>query len=73
MLDNHKGLRKGRALGHIVVQTRTANAVPLLRFNCSKRVIAMPTFQFNASRVARMVKRPFINWLSQRLMAFESR
>lgn len=72
-LDDYKGLRKGRALGHIVVETRTANAVPLLRFSCSKRVIAMPTVQFNAARLARMVKKPFISWLSQRLLAFDSK
>lgn len=51
-LDGYRGLRKGRALGHIVVETRTANAVPLLRFSCSKRVIAMPTGHMNARRVS---------------------
>ena len=50
-LDDYRGLRKGRALGHIVVETRTANAVPLLRYSCSKRVMAMPTGQLNARRV----------------------
>lgn len=51
-LDDYRGLRKGRALGHIVVETRTANAVPLLRYSCSKRVIALPTGQLNARRVS---------------------
>lgn len=50
-LDDYRGLRRGRALGHIVVETRTSNAVPLLRYSCSKRVIAMPTQQLNARRV----------------------
>eukprot|EP00775_Hariotina_reticulata_P003585 gene3585-3850_t len=72
-LDDYRGLKKGRALGHIVVETRTSNAVPLLRYSCSKRVIALPTLQLNARRLARMVKRPFISWVSQRLWAFNSR
>lgn len=55
-LDGYRGLRKGRALGHIVVETRTANAVPLLRFSCSKRVIAMPTGHINARRVSTAVQ-----------------
>ncbi|KAF6262463.1 hypothetical protein COO60DRAFT_628176 [Scenedesmus sp. NREL 46B-D3] len=72
-LDGYRGLRKGRAMGHIVVETRTANAVPLLRFSCSKRVIALPAGHMNARRLARMLKRPFISWVSQRLWAFDSR
>jgi hypothetical protein len=40
-------------MGHIVVETRTANAVPLLRFSCSKRVIALPAGHMNARRVSR--------------------
>jgi len=51
-LDDYRGLRKGRALGHIVVETRTANAIPLLRYSCSKRAIALPTGQLNARRVS---------------------
>jgi hypothetical protein len=39
-------------MGHIVVETRTANAVPLLRFSCSKRVIALPAGHMNARRVS---------------------
>ncbi|WIA42759.1 hypothetical protein OEZ86_008702 [Tetradesmus obliquus] len=72
-LDGYRGLRKGRAMGHIVVETRTPNAVPLLRFSCSKRVIALPAGHMNARRLARMLKRPFISWVSQRLWAFDSR
>lgn len=51
-LDDYRGLRKGRALGHIVVETRTANAIPLLRYSCSKRTLALPTGQLNARRVS---------------------
>jgi hypothetical protein len=50
-LDDYRGLRKGRAMGHIVVETRTHNAVPLLRFSCSRRVIALPTGLLNMHRV----------------------
>lgn len=54
-LDGYRGLRKGRAMGHIVVETRTPNAVPLLRFSCSKRVIALPAGHMNARRVSELL------------------
>lgn len=50
-LDNYRGLRKGMALGHIVVETQTSNAVPLLYYSCSRRVMALPTARLNARRV----------------------
>jgi len=59
-LDDYRGLKKGRALGHIVVETRTTNAVPLLGYSCSKRVIALPTLQLNARRVRRQLAQIFI-------------
>ena len=40
-------------MGHIVVEMRTSNGVPLLPFSCSKRVFALPTGVLNARRVSR--------------------
>jgi hypothetical protein len=37
-------------VGHIVVELKTANAVPLLRYSCSNRIIGLPTAQLNARR-----------------------
>ena len=39
-------------MGHIVVEMRTSNGVPLLPFSCSKRVFALPTGQLKARRVS---------------------
>lgn len=69
-LDNYRGLRKGMALGHIVVETQTSNAVPLLYYSCSRRVMALPTGRLNARRVgvaATVRKRPVRRrlWLEQ--------
>lgn len=36
--------------GHIIVELKTANAVPLLRYSCSSRIIGLPTAQLNARR-----------------------
>ena len=36
--------------GVIVVELKTSNALPLLRQNCSPRVIPVPTNQLNARR-----------------------
>lgn len=38
--------------GSIVVELKTANALPLLRYSCSSRVISLPTAQLNARRCA---------------------
>lgn len=37
--------------GHVVVELKTANAMPLLKYACSSRVMALPTNQLNAQRV----------------------
>ncbi len=37
-------------VGHIVVELKTANAIPLLRYSCSGRIIGLPTAQLNARR-----------------------
>lgn len=68
-LDDYRGLRKGRALGHIVVETRTANAVPLLRYSCSRRVIALPTGQLNARRVSVWWRHLLLLWGANRTAA----
>jgi hypothetical protein len=36
--------------GNIVVELKTANAMPLLRYSCSSRIISLPTAQLNARR-----------------------
>ena len=38
--------------GSIVVELKTTNALPLLRQNCSKRIVPVPTNQLNARRHA---------------------
>jgi hypothetical protein len=37
----------------VVVELKTANALPLLKYACSSRVKALPTSQLNAQRVRR--------------------
>lgn len=36
--------------GHIVVEVKTGNTLPLLEFSCSKRIMALPSGQMNARR-----------------------
>lgn len=36
--------------GHIVVEMRTPHSAALLKYSCSKRVLALPTTQLNARR-----------------------
>ena len=36
--------------GHIVVEMRTPHSAALLKYSCSKRVLALPTVQLNARR-----------------------
>ena len=38
--------------GTIIVELKTSNATPLLRYTCSKRIIALPTSQLNSRRFA---------------------
>jgi len=37
---------------HVVVELKTANAIPLLRYCCGPRIMALPTAQLNARRCA---------------------
>lgn len=37
---------------HVVVELKTANALPLLKYACSSRIMALPTSQLNAQRVS---------------------
>lgn len=55
---------------HVVVDVKTSNAMPLLKYACSSRVLALPTNQLNALRLAKMVKRPVISVVSQQLFNF---
>jgi hypothetical protein len=50
-LDDYRGLRRPSSLGHVVVEMATPNAIPLLRFSCSSRTMALPTGLMNARRV----------------------
>lgn len=36
----------------VVVELKTSNALPLLKYACSNRIIALPTSQLNAQRVS---------------------
>ena len=47
--------------GHIVVELKTANAIPLLRYSCSPRIMALPTAQLNARRWASAAPRPALS------------
>jgi hypothetical protein len=57
-LDDYRGLRRPSSLGHVVVEMATPNAIPLLRFSCSSRTMALPTGLMNARRVraARVIR-----------------
>ncbi|WIA29180.1 hypothetical protein OEZ86_011691 [Tetradesmus obliquus] len=57
----------------VVVELKTRNALPLLKYACSNRTVALPTSQLNAQRLAKMVKRPVISIVSQQLFNFENR
>ncbi|KIY99118.1 hypothetical protein MNEG_8845, partial [Monoraphidium neglectum] len=57
---------------HIVVEIKTANALPLVKYACSDRVSALPTGPINAQRMAQLVKRPFASMVSQQLVNFGS-
>ena len=35
---------------HVIVELKTANAIPLLRYCCGPRIMALPTAQLNARR-----------------------
>ncbi|KIZ07098.1 hypothetical protein MNEG_0853 [Monoraphidium neglectum] len=58
--------------GSVVAEIQTKNSLPLLHYSCSPRVVALPTGQLNARRLSKMVKRPFISWVSQRMFNFEN-
>lgn len=36
--------------GHIILELKTSNALPLVKFSCSSRIVALPTTQLNARR-----------------------
>lgn len=47
----HEALAVGPEGRHIVVELKTANALPLIKYACSSRVRVVPTGQLNAQRV----------------------
>ncbi|GFH27865.1 uncharacterized protein HaLaN_26250, partial [Haematococcus lacustris] len=59
--------------GQVVVQMSTSNAIPILRYACSSRVVPLPTARLNARRVAKMVKSPFIAAVSKQIMDFSNK
>lgn len=51
LLTGH-GLDLSLTGGQVVVELKTSNALPLLKYACSNRIIALPTSQLNAQRVS---------------------
>jgi hypothetical protein len=49
---SHKKDEELQRDGHVVVELKTANALPLLKYACSSRVMALATSQLNAQRVS---------------------
>lgn len=45
---------------HVVVELKTANALPLLKYACSSRIMALPTNQLNAQRVSTTFQYPVL-------------
>ncbi|KAK9908516.1 hypothetical protein WJX75_009020 [Coccomyxa subellipsoidea] len=66
-LDRPAGRRS-----QIVVEARTPNALRLLQAACSRRIIAVPTTQVTARRLARMVQHPAVADVSKALWSFAS-
>jgi len=58
--------------GDIIVELKTANAVPLLRYSCSTRIMGLATAQLNARRMARIIKSPVVGLLSNFMWSFNS-
>jgi hypothetical protein len=46
----------------VVVELKTSNALPLLKYACSNRTVALPTSQLNAQRVS--CRTPALQWNS---------
>ncbi|KAF8072953.1 hypothetical protein HT031_000613 [Scenedesmus sp. PABB004] len=57
----------------VVVELRTSNSLPLLKFACNSRIIALATTQLNAQRLSKMVKRPVMSVVSHSLFDFDAR
>ncbi|GBF91919.1 hypothetical protein Rsub_04643 [Raphidocelis subcapitata] len=62
----------GAAPKRVVVELKTANALPLLKYSCTDRIAALPTGAINAQRMAQLIKRPFASLVGQQLTNFES-
>ncbi|KAK9818136.1 hypothetical protein WJX72_007697 [[Myrmecia] bisecta] len=59
--------------GSIIVEMKTANAVKLVTYACSSRILALPTAQLNARRISRMVVHPVVGSISLMLWSFSSK
>ncbi|KAI7839964.1 hypothetical protein COHA_006285 [Chlorella ohadii] len=56
----------------VVAQIKTEDALPLVRYACSSRVIAVPTNKVNARRYVRLLHNPIATVFSRNLMDFYS-
>ncbi|PRW58011.1 hypothetical protein C2E21_3586 [Chlorella sorokiniana] len=56
----------------VVVQIKTEDAMPLVRYACSPRVIPVPTNKVNARRYVRLLHNPIATVFSRNLMDFYS-
>ncbi|KAK9811837.1 hypothetical protein WJX72_011041 [[Myrmecia] bisecta] len=65
------GVRDPRR-GAVVVEMKTMDALPLLHFSCSKRILGVPTNNLNARRLARMVCHPVVAEVSKMMWNFNS-
>ncbi|EIE20310.1 hypothetical protein COCSUDRAFT_67575 [Coccomyxa subellipsoidea C-169] len=59
--------------GYVVVGLQTQEAVGLLKYSCSARVIPVPTNNLNARRISRNIQYPVLTYVSQMLLNFRSR
>jgi hypothetical protein len=69
----HERPTTGPQSAHVVVEMQTANSLPLVKYACSSAVTAVSTNNYNAVRLAKMIKRPVLSMVLQRMFNFEHR
>lgn len=52
------------------LQIKTEDALPLVRYSCSSRIIPVPTNKVNARRYVRLLHNPIATVFSRNLMDF---
>ncbi|GAB4823066.1 hypothetical protein N2152v2_010112 [Parachlorella kessleri] len=70
MITAEVGLARGP---RIVVQIKSPDPVPVLKYACSPRVIGVPTMVAQARRVSRMLRQPIAGLLSNMLLNYSSK